>query len=241
MATGQVSRPGLLRRRKAWATAAFLAMASSPSPTGSAGGVDLALVLGIDCSYSVDASEFKLQSRGYAEALVSPEVLAAIAEGPIGSIAVTVVHWSSRRSQEVVTPWTVIAGRSDAERVAATITASSRQSNDRATSISTFIDFGMRSLERSAPPAQRFAIDVASDGLNNDGEPVDAVRDRAVAAGITVNGLAIHEGTWWLDDYFRKHVIGGPGSFVIGIRSYRGFGEAIRRKLEREIRGATVS
>ena len=36
-------------------------------------------------------------------------------------------------------------------------------------------------------------IDISGDGANNDGRPVDAARDAAVAAGITINGLPILE------------------------------------------------
>ena len=223
----------------AWAVACLLLSADAGG--GSGHQVDLALVLGIDCSFSVDQAEFDLQMRGTAEALMSPHVLSAIAEGANRRIAVTVVQWSSKASQEVVAPWTIVAGEADAARLAATIMATPRRSNQKTTSISGFIEFGTRAIIRDGPPALRAAIDVASDGLNNNGNPVEQARDRAVGAGITVNGLAILDGTWWLTDYFRDHVTGGAGSFVLTIETYDSFTEAIRRKLEREIRGAGTS
>ena len=51
--------------------------------------VDLALVLAVDISYSMDLDEQKLQREGYIEALNSPEVLRAIRMGMIGKIAIT--------------------------------------------------------------------------------------------------------------------------------------------------------
>lgn len=229
-----------IRSLAGWA-GCLLASTLLPSPAGSGGVVDLALVLGIDCSYSVDEAEFGLQVRGTAEALTSPQVLSAIAEGENRQIAVTVVQWSSSGSQEVVTPWTIVASKADATELAAAIIAVPRRSNEKMTSISSFVDFGNRTIRQDGPPALRSAIDVASDGLNNNGGPVEAARDRAIAAGITVNGLAILDGTWWLTDYFRDRVTGGPGSFVMTIETYDSFTEAIRRKLEREIRGAGTS
>lgn len=243
MVIGHGTRPRPLwgGRLRSWAAIWSVSFVAMTGATGSDGVVDLALVLGIDCSYSVDDSEFELQTRGTAEALMSPQVLSAIAEGENRRIAVTVVQWSSNGSQAVVAPWSVIAGKGDAAELAAMITAGPRRSNEKMTSISSFIDFGIRSITQSGPPALRSAIDVASDGLNNNGGPVERARDRAVAAGIAVNGLAILDGTWWLADYFRDHVIGGPGSFVLTVESYDTFAEAIRRKLEREIRGAGTS
>ncbi|CAN0491257.1 unnamed protein product, partial [Discosporangium mesarthrocarpum] len=52
--------------------------------------VDLALLLSIDCSYSVDTREFRLQTNGTAHALRKPEILQAIKAGPLKRIAVAV-------------------------------------------------------------------------------------------------------------------------------------------------------
>ena len=62
-------------------------------------------------------------------------------------------------------------------------------------------------------------------------------RDRAVAEGITINGLAIlnDRPTYrhWLrvplDEYFRERVVGGPGAFVIAVEEFESFGIAVRR------------
>ncbi len=64
-------------------------------------------------------------------------------------------------------------------------------------------------------------IDVSGDGPNNGGTLVTVARDKAVAVGITVNGLPILDdgGGFYtrynigdLDLYYRDCVIGGPGS-----------------------------
>ena len=74
--------------------------------------VDLALVLAVDVSRSIDDDEFQLQRRGYAEAFRNPAVITAIRGTPHGTIAVTFVEWAGAEFQRVVVPWTVI---SDAE------------------------------------------------------------------------------------------------------------------------------
>ena len=86
-------------------------------------------------------------------------------------------------------------------------------------------------------------IDVSGDGVNNSGGPVEMARDRLVAEGVTINGLPIvnDRPTFGrmppipLDEYYRDSVIGGPGAFVIVAEDFQSFGNAVKRKLIREI------
>src|SRR3990170_2039740 len=87
---------------------------------------------------------------------------------------------------------------------------------------------------------RRRAIDLSGDGQTNWGRDPDPARDRAVAAGITVNGLAIVNEQPDLARYFREHVIGGPGAFVAVAADYDDVAAAIRLKLIQEIRGAPI-
>ncbi len=203
--------------------------------------VDVTLVLGIDCSYSVDANEFLLQKAGIANAIVSPAVLQAIADGPIGRVAIAVVQWSSSESQITVIPWTIVATRDDATRLAQAILATPRQTAEGATSISAFLRHSVNLIAAGPYSGLRSVIDVASDGTNNNGVKIAAARARALATGVTINGLAILNEVAWLKSYFRRQVTGGPGNFIIEADSYGSFAEAMRRKLEREIRGLGIS
>ncbi|MGP1357261.1 DUF1194 domain-containing protein, partial [Roseicyclus sp.] len=54
--------------------------------------------------------------------------------------------------------------------------------------------------------------------------------------GVTVNGLAIGGASQGIEDYYLEEVIHGPGAFVEYARSHQDFEEAMRRKLERELR-----
>lgn len=206
-----------------------------------AGQVDLNLVLAIDCSYSVDNREFALQVNGMAEAFRDPEIVQAIAAGPRGSIAVSVVQWSDAAHQQVALPWSIIASPSDAEAVAARLAALPRLLEDGGTSITAMMRFGVRVLRDSPVIAARQVIDIAADGRNNNGGSPRAARNDAAEMGIAINGLAILNEVPTLDRYFEQRIIVGPGSFVIVANDYASYAKAIKRKLLREIIGPAVS
>ena len=64
--------------------------------------VDVELALMVDVSRSMEPWELELQRRGYAEALVSDQVIGVIQNGFIGKIAVTYVEWAGNGSQRIV-------------------------------------------------------------------------------------------------------------------------------------------
>ncbi|MBK1661615.1 DUF1194 domain-containing protein [Paracraurococcus ruber] len=206
--------------------------------------VDLLLVLAVDVSRSVDEDEAVLQRQGYQAGLTDPEVLAAIAGGMIGAIGVAYVEWSGAEFQQLVVPWTRIASRADAEAWAAALGRAPRASYGW-TSISAALDYSCQLLAAAPWEAVRRVIDISGDGVNNSGPPVEEARDRAVAAGITINGLPIlnDRPTFGqlvpqpLDAYFRESVIGGNGAFLIAVEDFASFATALRRKLILEIAG----
>ena len=181
--------------------------------------VDLELVLAVDVSLSIDVAEAGLQREGYIRAFRDAEVIRAIQSGILGRIAVTYVEWAGRYQRRVVVGWTVVNGGETAEA---------------------FADNGYEGTRR--------VVDVSGDGPNNAGGLVNAARDRAAAAGITVNGLPILNDTggmysWYnipdLDLYYRDCVIGGPGAFMVVAEDFGDFARAVRRKLILEIAGRT--
>lgn len=204
--------------------------------------VDLALVLAIDCSYSVDDREFRLQMDGMAAAFRTPEVQRAIAEGQIGRIAVTVALWSSHKFQKVSVPWTIIAGPADAEKFARVIETAPRSIPVAGTSVSEAMRFSARLLQAAPVNATRQVIDVSSDGRNNSGIAPPLVRDQLAARGITINALVVPSKEWTvLDKWFERNVVGGPFHFVLVADTYDDYAEAIYRKLLREITGPGIS
>jgi hypothetical protein len=211
-----------------------LALAASWPAVG-ADVVDLALVLAVDTSGSIDSEEYDLQRAGYAAAFRDPRVLAAIRGGPNGAIAVTAFQWSSPRVQVQTIDWTVIRDDDSAHAFAAAIEATPRQISGGGTSISGAIDYGVLLLDRSGIETRRRVIDVSGDGSNNMGRLVTYARDDAVGRGIVINGLAILSEDSLLDVYYQRSVIGGSGSFVMAAEDYDSFASAILAKLIREI------
>lgn len=231
-------------RRVLSMTCLMLAPVAAPAQ---APDVDLELVLAVDVSRSMDFEEQQLQRDGYAAAFRHPEVLAAIATGPLGRIAVTYFEWAGPLRQSIVVPWTIVASPEDASALADKL-GGGDVSRLRGTSISGSLAFARELFETSGVVGLRRAIDVSGDGPNNMGMPVAAVRDQVIDAGITINGLPIMLrpgggfgafGIAELDIYYEDCVIGGPGAFVVTITNASEFPAAIRRKLVLEIAGAT--
>ncbi len=224
------------------ATIAALLMAGAPSPFLLAGDdeVDLALVLAVDCSFSVDHNEFALQMQGLGQAFQRADVKRAIRQGPLQRIAVSVVQWSDEGNQMVVVPWTVISTDEESHSVGVNLENIPRLLAEGGTSISSALLYSA-ALLTSAPKSSRFVIDLSSDGRNNVGPPVNAVRDRLVAQGITINALAITNEWPTLNVYLEKQVVGGPGNFVIVAQDYNAYADAIFIKLLREITGPGIS
>jgi hypothetical protein len=204
------------------------------TPAGATQPVDLALVLAVDVSRSVDDEEYRIQKDGYAEAFGSRAVIEAIESGAVGAIAVTYVEWSGKGRQRQLVPWTVIHNPATALAFADAIRASPRAFADF-TAVGSAIDFAAGLFNGDWFGASRRVIDVSGDGVSNAGTPTEEARDRAVAAGITVNGLAILNEQWRLDAWYRDHVIGGLAAFVMPASDFADFRLAIMAKLVREI------
>jgi len=200
--------------------------------------VDLALVLAVDASGSVDMRRFELQKRGYAAAFRNPRVLNAIRSGLNQSIAATMFQWTGPRLQVHVVPWTLIKDEASANAFADAIEAAPRRLFGGGTSISGAIDYGRLLLLQNPFPPTRRVIDVSGDGSNNAGRPVTSARDDAARDGIGVNGLPILAIEPGLDGYYHDYVIGGPGAFMVPADSYDTFADAILKKLITEIADA---
>ena len=94
---------------------------------------------------------------------------------------------------------------------------------------------------------ERLVIDISSDDPQNKGVAAAAIRQKAIDEGITINGLPIligrleHEERAELVNYYRQHVIGGPGAFMIPALSRRHYADAMLKKLISEIAGLPLS
>ncbi|MEH6359304.1 MAG: DUF1194 domain-containing protein, partial [Amylibacter sp.] len=155
------------------------------------GDVDLALVLALDVSYSVDVQEFLLMRNGLASALDTTEVEKALLTGWHGAIFVSVVQWSGFQEQAIKINWTRVTNRADLTALANKIRKMPRRYTGGATDIGGALKY-CRELVLSAPvKSTSKVIDLAADGTNNVNFTPSFERDITVASGITINGLAI--------------------------------------------------
>jgi hypothetical protein len=196
--------------------------------------VDLALILAIDVSGSVNAERWELQRRGYEAAFKSPEVVQSVLSGQRKAIAVTMVEWSGANHQKQVVEWMVISDQVSAEAFASAMAEAPRVYSDW-TSISAGLDFSLPLFKDSGVDAGRRVIDVSGDGVNNQGRNVSDARDEIVAKGIVINGLPILTEYDALDEYYHDRVIGGAGAFIEVAKDYSSFTHAVQAKLVREI------
>ena len=234
------------RRRPPWGRGSVLASILCLGLTGAPAAqtsypVDVELVLAIDCSYSVDASEFALQKTGLAEAFRHPAVVAAIRAGTHGAIGVAVVQWSGATAQSIVVPWTLVADAASADALAARIETAPRMTQEGATSISAMVAYGIGLIQTNRLAGTRRVIDISADGRNNTGHRIRAVAPLAAISGVTVNGLAILNEVPTLRFYFEMYVIAGPGAFAMEANDYDHYAVAILRKLIHEIGNPAVS
>lgn len=205
--------------------------------------VDVALVLAVDISFSMDLEELALQRAGYVEALRSPEVHKAIANGATGRIGVTFFEWAGVNIQHHLIPWTVIDSPAAAMAFADELEKQPTRRGQR-TSVSAAIDFSARQLEEMPFRALRRVMDISGDGPNNSGRPVTVARDEALRKGISINGLPItlkrpgYLDIGDLDVYYEDCVIGGQGAFVISITDKTQFTQTVKTKLIMEISDA---
>jgi hypothetical protein len=211
-------------------TAALLA---GPAPAAGAG---LALVLAVDVSVSVTADSYLLQRNGIARAFENPRLVNAISAVP-GGIEALVLEWSDPDRIAVTVGWTRVADADSAAAFAAAVRVTKR-SSEGLTAIGPALLAAAAAFEHMPEPAPRRVIDISGDGIANFGLPPTAARDRVIAAGISINGLAILTEEPWLEAYYRRNVIGGPGAFIVAARDIGSFADAMLRKLAQEVASA---
>lgn len=235
-----------------WALGAVIALAACAPLACTSGAraaepmaVDLALVLAVDVSMSVDQSEAVTQRAGYIHALRDKRIASAIKGGPIGRIAITYIEWSSPYHQVVILPWRVVSDEASAKKMADDLEATPYVPGTT-TSISGGIDFSVKQFRTSDYEPSRKVIDISGDGYSDFGRPVADARDDAVKDGITINGLAVltprannfrQPAPSDLDAYYRDNVIGGPGSFYLAVLKLEDFSRSVLQKLVLEISG----
>lgn len=206
--------------------------------------VDVALVLAVDGSDSVDEREHRLQQGAIAEALRDPEVLAAFSR--VGTVSTAVMFWGDASSPVYGTETVVIRNARDAERLARIVASLPRRTGGT-TGLGRALAASLKTLA-SMGCAHRSIINVSGDGKETvvprkrhvSPRPAQ-VRDEARSQNVTINALVISDTGPALRRYFEESVITGPGAFAMQIDDYDDYAVALRRKLIREISNPVVS
>lgn len=206
--------------------------------------VDVELVLLSDASNSIDNAEIKFQRQGYATAITHPDVIGAIQKGALGKIAITFIEWADADNQETVVPWMVVKDKLTADAFAKALFARDRKAYG-SNAIGAALAHAHSQIDSNKFEGHRKVIDLSGDSANNwHGIPISEARDKAVKAGIIINGLAIlcrsencggRPVDYNLEQAFAQRIIGGPGSFVVTVDSPARFAQAVRSKLILEL------
>ncbi|MCF7697955.1 DUF1194 domain-containing protein [Loktanella sp. M215] len=197
----------------------------------------LALVLAMDVSSSVDATEDALQRQGLARALIDPAVMEAFfaTDDPV---ALNVFEWSGRYNQAQLADWTLIRSPADLTALSQRIATSRRSHNDFPTALGYALGYAAGLLQ-TAPACLFQTVDVAGDGINNEGFGPEEAYTAFPFDDVTVNGLVVNAadvaGEVGLIPYYRDHVIHGPAAFIEIASHFDDYAEAMRRKLIREL------
>jgi hypothetical protein len=201
---------------------------------------DANIVTGLDMSYSIEPAQMRLEIEGLAQAIRSPEVLAAIQSGRTGRVGFAVFAWHHDKFP-VLVEWTLIATEPDAQAAARAIEArllvdvdaeARRQQTffiGRLTNVSQAIDHAAAMLLTAPFVADRSVVNIIGNGEDNVGEDAHRARDRLVDSGAVVNGVVLGSDPLVLD-YYRREVAGGPGAFVMATAEPETMVEALTRK-----------
>lgn len=205
---------------------------------------NLALVLALDVSGSVDAVEDRLQREGVASAILSPSVRQAFLDRV--PVALFAFDWSMPSHQEPLLPgWMMLDSEDDLVEVAEAIRRTARGDEFRLnppTAVGSALAYAAMAL-RNGPPCNAMIIDISGDGESNDGMAPSVAYATTPFEGVTVNALVIGgagaSDPFWNDqelvEWFEAEVLRGPGAFAIIADDYGDYGRAMEMKLLREL------
>lgn len=222
-----------------------------------------ALILSIDTSGSVDLNRYQLQLEGVAEALEDPVTLSAISAAGGSGIYLAIVTWAD--AAEIAIDWRRVASAADARAAAQAVRRLPRTPGEFTCIGGMFRTVNARLMRSIPTPVERVVIDVSGDGIDNCGgvAEIHEERDALIGLGATINGLPIRvpgendvvgvgafrkpgfglrelpgmsdQEASTIDRWYKDHVIGGSGAFMLVAQGYEDFARALRRKLVTEI------
>jgi Ca-activated chloride channel homolog len=197
---------------------------------------DLALLLAVDVSGSIDSNEFRIQMDGLADGLRDPIVSDALVRA---QAKIMLAQWTGSGRQQVTIPWTAVNSFEELEAFAGKVQNDPRLWRNFSTAIGEALAYSMKEFEL-VPECPRHLIDLSGDGFSNEGTEPAVLRAQLRAANITVNAIAIEESEPELTAYFYENVIAGDGAFVMSASGFDDYPASIRKKLLREVTQQTA-
>jgi Ca-activated chloride channel family protein len=193
---------------------------------------ELALMLTIDVSGSIDRAEYRWQVDGLADALDDPEIIDALM---FGQVALAVVQWSGAGMQELTLPWRRMLSLDEVRDFGRRARAMDRAYVGSDTAVGEAISFSLEQFAQ-VPDCHRRVIDISGDGAQNAGLPLAPARTGAGAMGVQINAIAIEDvgRSIPISEFYRRFVITRNG-FVLTARGVLDYPRAIRAKILREL------
>lgn len=216
---------------------------------------DFNLITAVDVSDSITRHDEWLQYTGLARGVVDQAFLALVRNGLMRRIGFMAFTWSSDGQMRTIVPWTIIETPEDAARIAAQFKTAPRidrshydsnhQGPDAVETGAMTNGGGMTDIAQAVGAATRLAsdapfqgrrtvINILSNGVDNAGFNPGMSRDHAIRQGATINGV-VFGGRRDLPEFFRQHVIGGPGAFLMTVRNPADLPKALEKKFWRDL------
>jgi hypothetical protein len=204
-----------------------------------------ALLLALDVSGSVNATEYRQQTDGLAVALNAPDVRELILAGTDAPVMLAIYEWSSRNHQFVIQPWVALDSPAALDAVIENMRVHRPIRAGLKTALGTSLTFGAGMLDQQAH-CWELTIDVSGDGRNNIGPTPSQAYALAGFERVTVNALVVGHPIGFVPEardmaaqdlraYFEAAVIRGPNAFAMVANGYGDYADAMRRKLIREL------
>jgi len=202
---------------------------------------DVNIVTGLDFSGSIEPHDAQVQIDGITMAIRSPQIIAAIKNGNHGRIGFALFVWASGNYPILMT-WRQISSAEDAAAVAdevssrlhALLGSDALVKLGALTDLSGALDYGGEMLNAAPFTTNHRIINIIGNGIDNVGEGARPTRDRLVAEGITINGVALGRDRTFFA-YLKRDVIGGPESFALMADDPEMLVEVVARKFVTEI------
>ena len=195
---------------------------------------ELALVIALDVSRSVDKFEYVLMRNGIGQAFLDNEITDLIAWMP-GGMKVTVTQWGGTGQQRQAINWRHLGNPESVVGFVEDLIEINRGFWQADTSVSEALLHAEMMFRQLEYPCRRQVIDVSGDGVSNAGPEVNPVSNAIAKKGFTINGLVVSGARSDPVAYYLSEVIRGPLSFVEVTDGYDDYDRAMKRKLLREL------